>query len=265
MDSATFQKFRDIVYCHSGIQLNDTKQAMVASRIAKRMRELGLTRSKDYLQYLTGNQSSEEISRFLDVISTNVTSFFREKEHFSFLCDTVTKWIENGNKKIRIWSAASSTGEEPYTIAMMLLATVKGTPLDMKILATDISTRVLKKARDGRYETGLMQNIPLNLLDAYFTFDKRNNCYSAKKILKDIIIFRRINLSKPPFPMKGDIDIIFCRNVMIYFNNEVRQNLVSEITRLLRPGGYLITGHAESLTSIKTHMKCIKPSYYQKI
>lgn len=267
MDKKIFEKFRGLVYENSGIHLNDTKEAMVSSRIAKRMRILGISDYKSYLQFLLDDESGDEITKFLDVISTNVTSFFREPEHFEFLGDIAAQWIQKGNKRIRIWSAAASTGEEPYSIAMTLLVATGEHPVNMRILATDISTNVLLKAQEGIYSSSLMVNIPESMIKKYFVSIKASGDqrYIARDVLKNLVVFRRLNLSQPPFPMTGRLDMVFCRNVMIYFDNEVRTRLITEIFRLLNPGGYLITGHAESLSSLKTDFKCLRPSIYQKV
>ena len=266
MDYTTFDKFREIVYANSGIALNDTKEAMVSARIAKRMRALGLTTHQQYLKFLLKEESGSEITQFLDVISTNVTSFFREPSHFDFLSSIAAKWIEKGKHRIRIWSAAASTGEEPYSIAMTLLNCCGQRALDIRILATDISTSALAAAQAGAYSTAVMDGIPEHFKKRFFTREKQKEevRYRVHDQLKNMIVFRRMNLSNPPFPMTGQLDMVFCRNVMIYFDNSVRTRLVSEIHRLLKPSGYLVTGHAEGLTSIKTELKCLEPSIYQK-
>jgi chemotaxis protein methyltransferase CheR len=266
MDRQTFDKFREIVYANSGIALNDTKEAMVSARISKRMRMLGLTAHQEYLRFLLKDESGSEITQFLDVISTNVTSFFREPSHFDFLSTVLAKWIDKGKHRIRIWSAAASTGEEPYSIAMTLLDTCGQRNLDLRILATDISTRALAKAQAGIYHSMVADGIPESFKKRYFVREKQQSdiLYRAQDQLKKMIVFRRLNLSSPPFPMTGQLDMVFCRNVMIYFDNSVRCRLVKEIYRLLKPSGYLLTGHAEGLTSIQTELKCLEPSIYQK-
>jgi len=266
MNSQTFQKLREIVYANSGINLSEAKQAMVSSRISKRMRVLSISRAEQYLQYLLNQSGGDEMTHLLNVISTNVTSFFRESDHFTFLEKTVSELISKGKKKIRIWCAASSTGEEPYSIAMTIRELPDAQNVDIRILATDISTRVLAEAHEGRYEEGKTDSIPKSLRSKYFIEEKHNEkkILLASDALKNMISFRRLNLSKTPFPMKGPLDIVFCRNVMIYFDNSVRKKLVSEIFRLLKGGGYLITGHSESLTSITTNFKCVKPSIFLK-
>ena len=266
MDHQTFDKFREIVYTNSGISLNDTKEAMVSARISKRMRILGFTSHQQYLQFLLHEESVNEITHFLDVISTNVTSFFREPSHFDFLSSVVAKWIDKGKHRIRIWSAAASTGEEPYSIAMTLLDICGQRNLDIRILATDISTSALAKAQAGVYPSLVAEGVPESYKKRFFVREKQNAdvCYRVQDTLKKMIVFRRLNLSSPPFPMTGQLDMVFCRNVMIYFDNSVRSRLVREIHRLLQPSGYLLTGHAEGLTSIQTELKCLEPSIYQK-
>lgn len=266
MDMKIFQQLREIVYRNSGINLNDSKVAMVSSRIAKRMRVLNINDHSAYLQFLKSDDTGDEITKFLDVISTNVTSFFRESEHFDFLDKCIAEMVSSGQSRIRIWCAAASTGEEPYTIAMVCQQAVAGRPIDIKILATDISTKVLADAKEGVYLPEKLKTVPRTLVQKYFSKKKVDGkcLYEVDNRLKEMIVYRRLNLSKPPFPMKGPLDLVFCRNVMIYFDTATRSGLVSEVYRLLKPGGYLITGHAESLTSIKNNFKCLKPSVFQK-
>lgn len=266
MDHKTFTAFREIVYAHSGIALNDTKEAMVSARIAKRMRAIGIETHKQYLRFLQHEESGSEITHFLDVISTNVTSFFREPSHFEFLAKNVAGWLTKGKTRIRIWCAAASTGEEPYSIAMAVLDAAGGRNIDMRILATDISTSALSRAQDGVYSSSALDCVADAYKRRFFVRQKltHDTVYRVSDVLKNMIVFRRLNLSKPPFPMTGRLDIVFCRNVMIYFDNTVRTRLVNEIYRLLNPSGYLLTGHAEGLTAIKTELRCLEPSIYQK-
>jgi chemotaxis protein methyltransferase CheR len=267
MDSTTFKRFREIVYEHSGIYLRDTKEAMVSARVAKRMRALGISTHKQYLSHLQQDSSGEEINLFLDVISTNVTSFFRENQHFVFLKNYMREALAEGKSKLRIWSAASSTGEEALSIAMTIRNVLGARPFDFKILATDISTNVLARAQSGIYEKEQMTNVSESMRRRYFirVKDPDRVAYQARDTLKKHIVYRRLNLSRPPFPLGGSLDIIFCRNVMIYFDNETRNRLVNEFYRLLLPGGYFLTGHAESLTSLTTPFTCIQPTIYKKV
>ena len=266
MDSATFQRLRSIVYENSGISLRETKQAMVSSRISKRMRALGIDTHQEYMQYLEHDASKDEITRFLDVISTNVTSFFRESQHFDFLKNVLQERLTASVPKIRIWSAAASTGEEALSIAMVVCDVLGARRCDFKILATDISTRVLQTAQQGIYEQQQIDTVPDSYLRRYFIKIRSDEGlrYRACDEIRRHIIYRRLNLSRPPFPMRGQLDVVFCRNVMIYFDKPIRNRLVAEMYRLLLPGGYLFTGHAESLSGMQSNFVCLRPTIYQK-
>ncbi len=264
----TFDAFRDLVYRRSGIALSTGKQALVSARLTKRVRALGYDDFESYLNHVESDASSEELVQLLDVISTNVTQFFREPDHFAFLSKYAEEWLAKGQTRFRLWCAASSTGEEPYTLAMVLAEAFAASPsVDWRILATDISTRVLQTAESGVYSAGRVKGIPSLLLGKYFRKSGfgEEAAYQALPVLRDRIAFRRLNLSQPPFPMKGPLDAIFCRNVMIYFDNPVRQRLLSDCHRLLRTGGYLVVGHSESLTGILSPFKSRLPSVYQKV
>jgi chemotaxis protein methyltransferase CheR len=266
MDSTTFERLRAIVYENSGISLKPTKEAMVSARVAKRMRTLGISSHKEYLQLLEQDTTGDEIIRFLDVISTNVTSFFRENEHFDFLKELLSEWLKNGKTKIRAWSAASSTGEEALSIAMTISDVLNGCPYDFRVLATDISTHVLARAQRGVYDSSQMEKVSNAMRNRFFqpVSAPRGCDFQARDEILQHIVYRRLNLSRPPFPMRGQLDIVFCRNVMIYFDDATRNKLVAEIYRLLLPGGFLFTGHAESLSNLQTNFKYIRPTIYQK-
>lgn len=264
MEKRTFNKFREIVYEKSGISLSESKVALVSARVGKRMRTLGMDDYKSYLKMVVSDESGEEIVHLLDAISTNVTHFFRESNHFDFLADVIKKWNDKGQRRFRVWSAASSSGEEPYSIAMTMLSTLEKSNIDLKILATDISTKVLSMCVKGLYTEDKLNTVPKDYVRKYFDVTKSpsGTLYQVKNLLKQLIVFRRLNLSRPPFPMRGPLDIIFCRNVMIYFDNVVRKRLLDEMFRLLKPGGYLMVGHAESLTGLVSEFKGVKPSIY---
>ncbi|MCP3981438.1 MAG: protein-glutamate O-methyltransferase CheR [bacterium] len=247
MDKKTYDKLRRIVYEQSGIDVKEGKMSMVASRIAARLRALSLDTESAYVEYL--DQKHEEVVQLLDVISTNVTSFYREAHHFQTVQSAMDGWLADGQTRFRVWSAACSTGEEPYTLAMTLqdaAASARRRP-NIKILATDISTRVLAEAEAGAYASKRVESIPTAQRRRYLRRDAE--MFHVAPPLKEMTVFRRMNLSKPPFPMRGPLDFIFCRNVMIYFDEPVREALLREFHRLLRPDGYLMVGHAESLAS----------------
>jgi chemotaxis protein methyltransferase CheR len=235
--------------------------------VGKRLRALKLETHEAYLNVLKKDQNGDELVNLLDAISTNVTSFFREADHFVFVSKVFAEWIAAGQTRFRFWSAACSSGEEPYSLAMKLLEVADGRPLDMKILGTDISTKVLAHCLSGIYDEGRLETVPRQLLVKYFDKQTDQNGgvqWKVKASLSNLTVFRRLNLSTPPFLMKGPLDIVFCRNVMIYFDKEVRSRLISEIFRLLKPGGYLLVGHAESLTGLETGFKPVMPSVYVK-
>ncbi len=267
MKTETFNQIRSIVYKESGISLGEHKLALVQARVNKRVMALKMGDPEEYLKYLTSEGGHTELVQLLDVISTNTTHFFRESIHFKFFINQLKEWHDQGQKKFRIWCAASSSGEEPYTLAMsMKEALGHDHQVDIKLLATDISTDILRKAKSGTYSEEKMIEVPKNLLIKYFLKIKKdgNVYYEASPALKNMISFKRLNLSTPPFPMKGPLDFIFCRNVMIYFDNIVRQNLIDDCYRLLKKNGYFIVGHSESLNAIRSSFKAIQPSVYLK-
>lgn len=267
MNKKTFDKFKDLVYEKSGITLGPQKVALVTARVSKRMRALDIVDHDEYLQYVMRDQTANELIHLLDSISTNVTSFYREPAHYDLLAKLIEQWKIAEKPRFRIWCAASSTGEEPYCLAITALEALGRPHPDFRILATDISTRVLEQAVRGQYSNAKMEPVPVALRQKYFTKvgSGDNAMYTARDELKRIISFNRLNLAAPPFPMKGPMDVVFCRNVMIYFDTAVRTRLLQEIHRLLKPGGYLMIGHSESLAGINVPMKAVQPAVYQRM
>ena len=265
MKSATFQAFQTLIYDSSGIHLSDDKAGLVLARIGKRIRTLGIQTPEQYLARLKSEDGETELVRLIDAISTNVTSFFRESFHFEFLQSAMADWYAQGQRRFRIWSAASSTGEEPYTIAMTLSEAMPLENTDTRILATDISTRVLEHAVAGVYTQDRLAGIPPHLLRRSFQqIQGRTSGYRVVPALQELVTFKRLNLSQPPYPLQGPLDVIFCRNVMIYFDNALRAKLLADFHRLLRPGGYLLVGHAENLSGLKHAFQTVHPAVYQK-
>lgn len=268
LDEKTFEAFRKIIYDHSGINLGPQKATLVRSRIAKRLRALGLSTHKEYLERVKADPTGEELVQLIDVISTNVTSFFREAPHFDILASLINDRVAAGARRIRIWSAACSSGEEPYSIALTALTRCELAGADLKILATDISTPVLKRCHHGIFREESLKPVPGDHRLRFFSRtgeeDSRGPLWQAGETLRRLITVRRINLSQPPFPMQGPFDCVFCRNVMIYFDATVRRRLLDEILRLMPSGGLLFVGHAESLTGLHRGLKCVRPSVYVK-
>lgn len=265
MKDQTFDRYREIIYEKAGISLSEKKRALVRGRVSKRMRALGLSDYGDYLDRVESDSTGKELTELLDAISTNVTHFFREAAHFDFLEKVVSRWVDEGQTRFRFWSAACSTGEEPYSMAMVLSNVFQGHNIDWKILATDLSTRALKKAMSATYEEKKLDKVDPDFLDRYFRRNRSQDgsTYTVCPELREKVVFRQLNLSNPPFPMDGPLDVIFARNVMIYFGRPVRRSLLKELYRLLRPQGYLLVGHAESLPGCLDQFQPVQPSVYK--
>ena len=269
MDEKIFYKFVEIIYKHSGIALKRGKEALVQARVSKRLRATGISDFKEYLEYI--KKDEDELWKLIDVATTNVTHFFREPKSFEFIQKTVRTWAESGQRKFRFWSAASSTGEEPYTLAIVLRETLRDLwhkmNFDIKILATDISDTVLKQAMKGEYPVDKMQKMDKKVLNDHFCLVNSNDikCYRINQELKNLIVYRKFNLMEDNYPLKGPIDIVLCRNVMIYFDNPTRSRIVRKIHRVIRPGGFLVLGNAETLTTEGDLYKSVQPSIYKKI
>lgn len=266
MHESVFHRFRDLAQRLAGISLRDGSETLVSARVATRMRELELTNEADYLAVLEGDDA--ETIRFLDAISTGFTSFWREEDHFIELADRARRDVERGQRRFRFWSAACSSGQEPYSMAIALEPVFRGTGADWKILATDLSTRRLARATRGVYsedEVGPLGAEARALhLEAAGQHPVFGALFEVRAELKAHLSFRRLNLSAPPFPMKGPLDAIFCRNVMFYFDPPVRRVLVQEAERLLKPGGALYIGHSETLSQLSSTLQPVRPSVFCK-
>lgn len=266
-----YHRIKDMIYDVIGINLGDSKKELVRTRLGKRLRALGIDTFEEYYEHVT-KKDKTELTHLFDAISTNTTSFFREIEHFNFVRETVLPaLIEEKKKKnereIRIWSAASSTGEEAYTIAMTVSEFLQSHPgYTVKILATDISTKVLETVAAGVYPEARVSTVPQALRKKYFKKGEGDKAgmVMIKEELKRMVYPRRINLQVPHFPFKKEFDFIFCRNVMIYFDKPTQSAIIDKLYRHLKKDGYLFLGHAESLTGIQTQLKYIKPTVYAK-
>ncbi|CAN2041976.1 Chemotaxis protein methyltransferase [Candidatus Magnetomoraceae bacterium gMMP-15] len=263
-----FKLFSNLIYQKCGIYLHEGKKELVRSRLNKRLRETGISSFKSYYKFLTQKDNGDELIWMLDAISTNKTSFFREKKHFDFLNEKVFPLYSSGKygKRLRFWSAASSSGEEPYTLAISLLEHFNQSyGFDMKILASDISTKVLKDAQRGVYPAERLEDVPLPMQSSYFQkgYGRQAGFFKVKSSLMNMVKFKRINLMDP-FPFKAIFNFIFCRNVMIYFDKKTQEHVVNKFYDCMTPEGYLMIGHSESLTGIKHCFKYIQPSIYQK-
>ena len=261
MSDKEFETFKLFIYELTGIQLSSSKRHMLFSRILKRVYTLELNSFSDYFDYIRNNK--EELSIFIDKVSTNFTSFFREENHFQFLDEFIQERIKEGQIYFKIWCCACSTGEEPYSIAMYIHRHFPEIFKTTSILATDISERVLEIARAGSYPHSQVKPI-LPEWEVYFTPSHEHHSYELLPLLKHPIVFKRINLSHTPFPMKGPFHIIFCKNVMIYFSDIIKENLLREIHRLLEDRGKLLLGNSESLINLNTDFQQLRASTYEK-
>lgn len=261
-----FNEISTLVYQLCGIDLHAGKETLVRSRLAKRLRALSIAGFDQYLEYLRNDKSMQEITAMVDSLTTNKTSFFRESQHFDYLKNFLIPNLKSQKRDIRIWSAGCSTGEEPYTIAVVLLESIPDIErYNPRILATDISSRVLDAAREGTYRQDVIKDIPSDSLSKYFTCTKSQTIsdYKVKDKVKSMVRFARLNLMSE-WPMKGSFDIIFCRNVMIYFDKPTQQKLVQRFGNMLAPSGHLFVGHSESLTKISHDLRYVQPAVYIK-
>ncbi len=268
-----FKFICQFVYDNTGIVLNDSKREMLYRRLTRIIRERKLKSFSAYCQLLK-DQPEHEKDFFINAITTNLTSFFRENHHFDFLSkEELPRIIENkkvlanGKKRLRIWSSASSTGEEPYSIAITLLNTMKAesSQWDMKILATDIDSDVLAKGKAGIYDIGRIEELPQKVKQDYFFqgCGKSSQSVKVNDNLKELITFKQLNLLHE-WPMKGPFDVIFCRNVIIYFDKKTQQELFARYYEMLTPGGLLFLGHSENLGNYQQYFSNVGRTIFRK-
>lgn len=266
MEDAEFEKYRKLIYDTVGINLGLAKKQLLMTRLAKRMNELQLRSYDAYREHILRDASGQEMVLLLNAVSTNKTDFFRENNHFEFLNQHVYPQLKQ-QPSIRIWSAACSSGEEPYTIAMTLVEALGGSVgnKDVKILATDISTKVLDEGEKGQYSSKILEPIAPQLRQKYFKRipSQWDDLYEVSDQLKSLIRFRRLNLMED-FPLRAKFDFIMCRNVMIYFDKPTQERLVNRLAEYIEPGGYLFIGHSESLIGVKTDLKYVQSSIYRR-
>ncbi len=271
LSNAEFEQFRKIIYRNTGIYLSSKKKTLLISRLSKRLRALNLADFSQYYRYLQESpNSSDELVHMINRITTNKTEFFREKYHFDFLKENVFPlMIKNAEKlrmprRLRIWSAGCSTGEEPYSIAMIVSEAFRCVrEWDIKILATDVDTDVLKKAIKGVYSHNSIVGVPGKYLRRYFV--RRDDGYHLKESIKSMVVFRKLNLIREIYPMRGPFDIIFCRNVIIYFSRETKKALMQRLYQYLKDDGFIFMGHSESLMDMKDRFMYIKNTIYKKV
>ena len=257
-----FRQFQAMIYDIAGISLSDAKKPLVSGRLSKRVREHGVASFGDYFRILMQKDQRAELQIAIDLLTTNETYFFREPKHFDFLRQQMPQ-MQRPGKTFRVWSAASSSGEEPYTIAM-ILADVLGDSA-WEVVGSDISTRVLETARKGHYPMKRIEGIPRQYLSKFCLkgVGPQEGTFLIDRSLRSRVSFQQANLNEV-LPKLGEFDVIFLRNVMIYFDMQTKRQVVARMLPLLRPGGYFIVSHSESLNGITDALKVVTPSVYRK-
>ena len=268
-----YEFIRKLVYERSRINLGPDKRELVTARLNKRLRATNIESISEYCRYLQQQKDEEELGHLIDVISTNHTYFFREKEHFDFLYNhALPEMVKRKDTErwshFSVWSAASSSGEEPYSIAITVAEYMRknNSSWPWRVEATDISHKILQKARIGVYKEETVSKVPKDIVQTYFQkgFGPQEGNYRVKPTLAEMVTFRQLNLLEGEPPGKDLFNVIFCRNVMIYFDHPTQSELVARLVRRLVPGGYLMVGHSESLTSIQHGLTTVKPAIYRK-
>lgn len=266
-----FSQFSSLIYDLCGIHLSLTKKTMLTSRLVSRLRALSINRFEAYYDYVTSESGHHEMVSMIDAVSTNKTDFFREDSHFSLLTGTIIPMLEQGRiaaaNNLHIWSAGCSSGEEPYTMGMVLSEYRRTKQkFDFKIFATDISTRTLGAARTGIYKDDKVAHIPADLIRRYLMRGRGENkgCHRVVPELRRKISFKRVNFTDAVFPFSTRFDVIFCRNVIIYFDRKTQQELFAKFYTHLKPGGYFFLGHSEVMAELSEGFEKVESTVYRK-
>lgn len=264
MSVENFLVIRKVAYDFTGIQLSDHKKNMVYSRLARRLRQLGIAKFDQYCEILQLPDHPEH-NEFINAITTNLTSFFREDHHFDYLKNTALPDLirkHQRDKRIRIWSAGCSVGEEPYSIAMVVKEKIHPS-WNTKILATDLDSNVVAHGSAGIYESDRIESVSAERRKKWFKHSPDGGSVKVSPNLRDLITFKQLNLLER-WPMKGPFDVIFCRNVVIYFDKDTQRKLFDRYADMLAPGGYLFIGHSETLHRVTDRFKSLGKTMYQK-
>jgi chemotaxis protein methyltransferase CheR len=257
-----FGRFRSLLYDRFGIDLREGKEELVSARLSKKIRELGFTSFSQYFEYVTSGRESEAMPEMVDLLTTNHTAFFRESVHFDFMRRVLAE-LKPRKTAMRIWSAACSSGEEPYSIAMTALEHLA--PSTFEIVGTDLSNRALKAAASGIYAEERVREIPSDVLRKHFLRGegKATGYYRVKPVVSGHVKFHRLNLVDS-YSHPAPFSMIWCRNVMIYFDKPTQERVVKRLSEWLEPGGYLFIGHSEALNGVRHSLRYIQPAVYRK-
>ena len=270
--AADYEQICRLVYDRSRINLGPDKQELVAARLGKRLRALNLSSYHEYCRFLKTAEGLDELQNLVDVISTNHTFFFREEQHFQFLVQTViNEFVKSqshlGDRSLRCWSAACSTGEETYSIAISLASNLDPhSGFDWELDSSDISSRVLDSARKGVYSEERISELSLEVRKRFFQkgVGPYTGLYRVKEEIRRKTRWHQLNLFDKQWPFTKPFHVIFCRNVMIYFDRPSQEDLVNRLTRQLVPGGFLMIGHSESLSGVRHNLKALHPAIYRR-
>jgi chemotaxis protein methyltransferase CheR len=268
LSDADFAKLSKFIYTQYGIKMPPEKKIMLQSRLQKRLRALCIYTFKEYIDYVFGGNNNEEVIHMMDVVSTNKTDFYREPAHFEFLRQKLLPKLFETKKQLKLWSAGCSSGPEVYTIAIELSEFANTHPgFDFSILGTDISTLMLKKAYNAIYPEDMVEVIPLDLKRKYLlkSKDKTKKVVRISENLRHKVRFQRLNFIDDQFSISEQFDIIFCRNVLIYFDRETQEKVINKLCNHLKMDGYFFLGHSESITNINVPLKQVKPTIYTRI
>ncbi len=270
LSDADFDRLTTFIGREIGIRLSPAKKTMLEGRLHKRLRATGTASFGEYCALLFGPLGAEEQTHMLDLVTTNTTSFFRESAHFDLLQTDLLAGLSArlGGKSLRCWSAGCSSGEEPYTLAMVLAGYGGPPPMnDFSILATDFCTTVLETAAKGVYPLNRVESIPLPLREKYLlrSKDQTNPLVRVGSTLRNKVQFRQLNFMDSHYDVPADFHLIFCRNVLIYFDKPTQESVIGKLCKHLGPGGYLFLGHSESITGMSLPLRQIRPTVFQKI
>jgi chemotaxis protein methyltransferase CheR len=268
-----FTRLSSFIYDRCGIKMPPVKKTMLEARLQKRLRAIGCHSFTDYCDYLMSPQGIEqELIPMIDLVTTNKTDFFREPDHFTHLTGKILPaWcneVGRGSRKLSVWSAGCSSGEEPYTLAMLLCEFAENNPgFSFQILATDISTRVLEKARTGIYDEERVEPVPMPLKKKYLlrSKDRNSGLVRVAPVLREKVRFGRLNFMDDDFGLREPFDIIFCRNVVIYFDRPTQERLLNKFYRNMRPGAYIFMGHSETLNGLDVPLVQAHPTVYRRV
>ena len=274
LSEAEFKKIASYIEKNVGIKMPPEKRLMMQSRLTSRLKALNLDSFKQYIDYVFSGKDTDnhEIIMMIDAMTTNLTEFFREPQHFDFMRNVaLPEYAAQGRGKIKIWSAGCSTGQEPYTLSMVMSEFIRQNPTssirDYSVLATDISTKVLDKAASAIYPMDAVKGIPKQTMYQYFLKgkDPKNPSVRLKQEIRDRVNFMRLNFMDDDYGFRDTLQIIFCRNVLIYFDKTNQERVINQFLRYLEPGGYLFLGHSETIFGMTLPFRTVAPTVFQRI